>query len=197
MRKGIIFCLLFVVLVHLFGIAYATDKPAVEFSADVIEVHPKDPSKNFKGTLHVGNNIMRKDFFYDNSQAVMILDIVKQTATMLMPYAKTYMMMTKNDMESLFGHVIGHLPKVLSNGPCAGRSDLICQEIGQEKIDDRDTEKWKVESQTGVVYQWVDHRLRVTIREEFSDHIYELRNIKEGHQPDNLFQIPAGYKRMQ
>lgn len=196
MRKGIIFCLLFVVLVRLSGIAYASDQPAVEFSADAIEVHPKDPSKDFKGTLHVGNDIMRKDFFYDNRQAVMILDIVKQTAIMLMPYAKTYMMMKMKDMEALFGHVIGHLPKALSNGPCAGRSDLICRKIGQEKIDDRDTEKWEVKSQTGVVYQWVDHRLRVTIREEFPDHIYELRNIKEGHQPDNLFQIPAGYKRI-
>ena len=197
MRKGIIFCLLFVVLVHLSGIAYAAHGFEVEFSADVIEIYSKDPSKNFKGTMYVGNDIIRKDFFYDNLQAVMILDLVKQTATMLMPYAKTYIMMTKKDMEALFGHVIGHLPNALSNGPCAGRSDLICREIGQEKLDDRDTEKWEVKSQTGIVYQWVDHRLRVTIREEFPDHIYELRNIKEGHQPDNLFQIPAGYKRIQ
>ena len=52
MRKGIIFCLLFVVLVHLSGIAYAAHRLAVEFSADVIEIYPKDPSKNFKKALY-------------------------------------------------------------------------------------------------------------------------------------------------
>ncbi len=197
MRKGIIFCLLFVVLVHLSGIAYAAHSLAVEFSADVIEIYPKDPSKNFKGTMYVGNDIMRKDFFHDNMQAVMILDLVKQTATMLMPDAKTYMIMKKEDMEALFSHVIGHLPKALSDGPCAGRSDLICREIGQEKIDDRDTEKWEIKSATGMTYQWINRRLKVIIREEFPDHLYELRSIKEGPQPENLFQIPIGYRKAQ
>src|SRR3989304_4530155 len=120
MRKGIIFCLLFVVLVHLSGIAYAAHRLAVEFSADVIEIS-SDPSKNFKGTINVGNDIMRKDFFHDNMQAVIVLDLVKQTAIMLMPDAKTYQIMKIEDMEDIFGHEIGHLPKALSDGPCAGR----------------------------------------------------------------------------
>ena len=196
MRKGIIFCLLFVVLVHLSGIAYAAHRLAVEFSADVIEIS-SDPSKNFKGTINVGNDIMRKDFFHDNMQAVIVLDLVKQTAIMLMPDAKTYQIMKIEDMEDIFGHEIGHLPKALSDGPCAGRKDLTCREIGSEKIEGRDTEKWEVKSAAGITYQWIDRRLRVIVREEFPDHLYELRNIKEGHQPDNLFQIPVGYKKVQ
>jgi len=197
MRKGIIFCLLFVVLVHLSGIAYAAHRLAVEFSADVIEIYPKDPSKNFKGTIHVNKDIMWKDFFHDNQRAVIILDLIKQTAWMLMPAAKTYQVMEEGEMRGLFGHEIGHIPNPLADGPCGGRRDLTCRELGSEKIEGRDTEKWEVKYQTGIVYQWVDHRLKITIREEFPDHIYELRNIKEGHQPDNLFQVPAEYKKVQ
>src|SRR3989304_8302930 len=101
MRKRIVSCLLFVMLVYLSGIGHAVHRLEVEFSADVIETYPKDPSKNFKGTIHVNKDIMWKDFFHDNQRAVIIIDLIKQTAWMLMPAAKTYQVMEEGEMRGL------------------------------------------------------------------------------------------------
>ena len=73
--------------------------------------------------------------------------------------------------------------------------------VGKEKINGRNTEKWKfysvrpngrsIESQ-----QWYDLALKMVIRETLAGgYMRELRNIKVAKQNKALFEIPADYKQ--
>lgn len=74
--------------------------------------------------------------------------------------------------------------------------------LGFETLNGRQVEKWEMSSfgqnqQEQRSFQWYDPKLKLAIREEFSDgHRRELRNIREGQQPDHLFMIPAGYEQI-
>ena len=74
--------------------------------------------------------------------------------------------------------------------------------IGKETLDGRETEKWEMKAtrpggQSSVSYQWFDPQLKINIRQEMpGGFISELRNIKVGTQPADLFIVPPGYKMM-
>jgi hypothetical protein len=74
--------------------------------------------------------------------------------------------------------------------------------LGKEQLEGREVEKWEMSmtrrQQTLLSYQWYDPRLELTIREEIPGHsIKELNNIKEGSQAVGLFQVPAGFRKLQ
>jgi len=74
--------------------------------------------------------------------------------------------------------------------------------IAMEDIGGRQVEKWEMvatmpdqpETRT---FQWFDPELDMAVRQEFpGGMVSELTNIRVGEQPDELFNIPAGYERM-
>ncbi|MEN8108058.1 MAG: DUF4412 domain-containing protein [Pseudomonadota bacterium] len=73
---------------------------------------------------------------------------------------------------------------------------------GTEKINGRKTEKWEMKStrpggESQVSYQWYDPELNMNIREKHAGgYTRELRNIRIGKQPAELFTVPAGYKEI-
>jgi len=73
---------------------------------------------------------------------------------------------------------------------------------GRETLNGRDTEKWEMKAtrpggQSSVAYQWFDPELNMNIREEQpGGFINELRDIRIGKQPADLFAVPPGYKVM-
>jgi hypothetical protein len=74
--------------------------------------------------------------------------------------------------------------------------------LGQETVDGRSVEKWQmtttVANQQPVrTFQWYDPELGLAVREEFpGGYVSELKNVRVGPQPDDLFSVPAGYTRM-
>ena len=73
--------------------------------------------------------------------------------------------------------------------------------IGIEKIDGRSAEKWEMtttapKQQPMATFQWYDPELKLAVREEFpGGYVSELKNIRVGPQPDDLFAVPAGFAR--
>lgn len=73
--------------------------------------------------------------------------------------------------------------------------------IGVEDLNGR-VEKWElVTTMPGRPetrsFQWFDPELKLTVRQEFPGGIVsELKNIRVGKQPDDLFKVPQGYERM-
>ena len=73
--------------------------------------------------------------------------------------------------------------------------------MGKEKINGRNTEKWKFQSthpngQFVESQQWYDPKLKMVIREVLpGGYVRELRNIKVARQNKKLFKIPSGYKK--
>jgi len=74
--------------------------------------------------------------------------------------------------------------------------------LGKETVDGRAVEKWQMTTtlanqQPTQTFQWYDPELGLAVREEFpGGYVSELKNIRVGPQPDDLFSVPAGYTRM-
>jgi len=74
--------------------------------------------------------------------------------------------------------------------------------IGKETVDGRAVEKWEVlverpGRQATRTYQWYDPELKLAVRQEFpGGGVSELKNIRVGKQPDDMFVVPAGYSLM-
>jgi hypothetical protein len=74
---------------------------------------------------------------------------------------------------------------------------------GTETIHGRKTEKWamqmtRTDAEKMTSTQWYDPELKIAIREELQGgFIRELRDIKVGKQDKKLFEIPAGYTRVE
>jgi len=74
--------------------------------------------------------------------------------------------------------------------------------VAMEELNGRRVEKWEMiatmpgrpETRT---FQWFDPELELAVRQEFpGGMVSELKNIRVGKQPDDLFKVPAGYERM-
>lgn len=74
--------------------------------------------------------------------------------------------------------------------------------VAEEELGGRKVEKWEmVATMPGQPetrsYQWLDPELELAVKQEFpGGMVSELKNIRVGKQPDELFNIPAGYERM-
>lgn len=81
--------------------------------------------------------------------------------------------------------------------PEGGKMVLSLQ--GKETIEGRAVEKWEVlveapGRQATRTFQWYDPELKLAVRQEFpGGGVSELKNIRIGKQPDDLFVVPAGY----
>jgi hypothetical protein len=73
---------------------------------------------------------------------------------------------------------------------------------GRETLNGRNTEKWEMKvtrpgGQSSIAKQWFDPELNMNIREEQpGGFVNELRNIRIGKQPADLFAVPPDYKMM-
>ena len=75
--------------------------------------------------------------------------------------------------------------------------------VKKEMINGRDTEKWertmsRPDGANIKSYQWYDTGLKIAIREELPNgYVRELKNIQVSKQPDSLFVVPDGYKKIE
>lgn len=73
---------------------------------------------------------------------------------------------------------------------------MICRKIAPERINGRSTIKYQIGgSQSG--FLWVDQQLRILLKMEADGTHLELQSVREGPQSPSLFEIPAGYRKME
>ena len=84
--------------------------------------------------------------------------------------------------------------------PCNADPEVTCKKIGSETFIGRDVDIYRVtDVEDGVPSEstiWFDRELLFPVKIEDSDGIMEAVSIEVGKQPDNLFEIPAGYREM-
>jgi hypothetical protein len=77
------------------------------------------------------------------------------------------------------------------------------QKSGDAKLYGRKTEKWEMtvkrpDGKSSRSLQWYDPELGIVVREEIpGGFVRELRKIKIGKQPNELFKIPSEYRKME
>ncbi len=76
-------------------------------------------------------------------------------------------------------------------------------QTGNEEISNRNTEKWVIhltrpDGYSEKTFQWYDPEIGIIIKEVMpGGYIRELKDIKLGKQPENIFEVPANFKKVQ
>lgn len=80
----------------------------------------------------------------------------------------------------------------------AGNQGGSCRKVAEQSVHGREAIKYEATNSSGDVSRfWIDPKLGFPVRWESKSSDGELRNIKEGTQPASLFEIPAGFNKMQ
>lgn len=179
--------------------AYAFQAPQ-PFSADFTS-SGIDGKAMAKGKLYASGYKFRVDMNEMSGQrgpmggtGSVIVDSKANTHIILMPQMQMYMESHSNDNNPAFSQV----PKIEATGdPCAGRQGHTCKRLGSDNLNGRSCTKWEVTDNNGKKGNvWMDDKLHLPIKMQDADRTWVVTNIKEGTQPDSLFEVPAGYRKL-
>jgi outer membrane lipoprotein-sorting protein len=166
------------------------------FSADMKFASPKGMSGT--GKLYFAGQKVRMEMNMQGHGSIMISDQSRKIAYMVMPQQKMYMEMSTDRPGAQRGP---DWQAYDAANPCKTVPDMSCQKIGTEIVDGRLCNKWKFtgtgKNAGSTRTVWIDEKTGIPIKTQMSDGTtMELSNIKEGPQSASLFELPAGYQKM-
>ncbi len=174
----------------------------VEFSATAVQTLPQKGAVT--GKLYVSKSKMRQEAVQDGQTRITISDPEQGVAWILNPERKEYVEMKGPTPTGGAAAGGGRPPMPDEAGhPCQQQSSgLKCTKLGSETVNGRTADKWEVVATQGQETfrstMWVDPRLRLPVKAEFPGGVQsELRDVKEGPQPAELFTVPADYKKVE
>lgn len=167
-----------------------------QFSADM-KMH-SSRGMDMTGKFYFGGKKIRMDMNSPRGQMYNIINSETQTADMVMPEQKMYMEM-KGMGRGPGGSVMKDLRSYDPNDPCKSISGHACKKAGTDTVDGRTCDKWEItdtkSGETSTVC--VDQKLHFPIKTTTGDSSIEFTNVKEGAQDASLFEVPAGYQKME
>lgn len=164
---------------------FANVSMALEFSADMIMT--ADGHK-MAGKMFSKGERFRMEMSAEGQKMITITRADKKVVWNIMVDQKMYMEMPFNPKESPKTEIKGEIDRKL---------------VGSETIDDHPTQKYLITYKEGTttekVYQWMatDINFPVKTADVNNKWIQEYKNIKIGSQADSLFEVPAGFQKMQ
>ncbi len=134
---------------------------------------------------------------------VVIMNFATQTSMVLMPQQHMYMDMPVQMQNQRMGYASAFFRAGDVESACGDWQKMTtnktssCHKVGSETVNGRDTVKYETANASGEVkHFWLDPKLRFPVKWEGKSNSGELRNIQEGTQPASLFEIPAGFSKM-
>jgi uncharacterized protein DUF4412 len=161
------------------------------FSVDMVMTHE---GETFKMKRTVDHGKTRMDMSGGGMEAVQImLDDPQRTMYMLMPKEKQGMKQSLAAAEKMASqHAKGGEERPQ---PAAEPSTKI-EKLGQEKIDGRTADKYRISYEQGSGLMWIDAERQLPLRMEAEGSTVEFKDYDFGPQPAELFQPPKGYEIM-
>ena len=151
------------------------------------------------GKMYFGSGHMRMDMSGGpHGSSIIITNFKTQTTDILMPEQHIYMEHKAGEMPGRRGMGMADIkPLADPSNPCANQEGMTCKKIGIEQVNGRTCEHWQITDKNGKVSNvWVDTVIHFPIKTVSEDSTWELTNIKEGEPSASLFEIPAGYQKM-
>lgn len=171
---------------------YFNRKP---FSADMVMSMNGNKEMTRQGKISAGDHAMRMEMeVQPGMQSTIIVRYDKKVVWMLIPGQQRYMEMPLTPRAGVFAQLRNTGAKV----------DM--QDLGPEKVGEYDCEKYRFHSTSqGVATSglaWVASSgeakgFIVRTEDEKSGAMMEFRNIRPGEPPASLFEVPAGYQKME
>jgi hypothetical protein len=190
-------CFLALVLVASFALGQT------EFSADMVNTQKQDNPVQAK--IYFAKDKMRVESQDHNPKGggAFIMNLTTQTSMVVMDQMHMYMEMpaqAQNPRTMAYSYFFrtGDVENACSDwlGMARNRSGS-CHKVGNETVNGRSTVKYEATNATGETSTfWLDPKLRFPVKWQGKNSGGELRNIQEGSQPASLFEVPAGYTKM-
>jgi len=170
------------------------------FSADmqVSTMQAGPAARDMSGKLYVSQQAMRMDMSGEGPrQAIIINTFATKTVDILMPQQQMYMEHKAGDNPLHRGPNPSDVHPYDPKNPCASDPSTTCKNLGTETVNGRSCDHWQITHKDGNVSDvWIDNKLHFPIKTVSEGTTWQLTNIKEGPQDASLFQIPAGYHKM-
>lgn len=188
-----IFCVFVLLLAASFALAQG------EFSAEIVNLD-KPGSPPVK--VSFAKDKMRAEVQNGpHGGGAFIVNFATQTSTILMPQQHMYMEMPAQSSGQRLGYNFFETGDV--ENACADWQKSVhgqggtCHKVGTETVNGRSAVKYESVGASGDAnYFWIDPKLRFPIKWQSKGGAGELRNIQEGTQPASLFELPAGFTKM-
>ncbi len=151
------------------------------------------------GKIYVDRGHMRMDMDSGpRGGASVITNVATRTTDVLMTEQHMYMEFNADQaMARRPGMAPNIKPFTDPSNPCANEAGATCKKVGVEEVNGRTCDHWQITDKQGqVTNAWIDQKLHFPIKEVMPDTTWQLTNIKEGAQPASLFEVPAGYQKM-
>ncbi|MGD0467400.1 MAG: hypothetical protein ABSA54_03395 [Terriglobales bacterium] len=171
-------------------------EPNPQFSADLVLTGHDRPA--VYGHVFFGGQRWRFDVASGGRVGGMIFDFAAQTFYVLLPQMKLYMEFHGDASSmSMSPLSLSSLRPLDPSNPCAAASATDCKRLGSDTVDGRPCDNWQSSSAGITRVGCLDKRIHVYIRARSSDgRVTELHNIREEQQPENIFQVPADYRKL-
>jgi len=181
MRRSFSLGMFFVALLST-GMAHAA--PMQSFSADIVS---SSGDGEMAGKMYFQNGLVRMEM----AGAVTITRSDLKLVWVIMPGQPMYMEQPMTPSNAAMTQAV------------SGEGQIERKALGNEIVNGRNTDKFEVTYRrpTGqeVVYEWIDPAIQMPIKMVAGDGTWkmEYRNVKVGPLDASLFEVPAGYQKMQ
>jgi hypothetical protein len=172
-----------------------------EFSADIVDL--QKPGTPTQAKIYFAKDKMRIESQTASAHgSAVIINYATQTGSVLMAQQHMYMEMPMQAQTQRMGYATaffrtGDVENACGDWQKMGHEGSSCHKVGSDTVNGRSTVKYETTNASGDVgHFWLDPKLRFPVKWEGKSNSGELRNIQEGAQPASLFEIPAGFTKM-
>jgi len=173
-----------------------------EFSAEIVDL--QKPGTPTQAKIYFAKDKIRieSQTASPHGGGAVIMNFATQTAMVLMAQQHMYMEMPAQAQSQRMGYAsaffqAGDVENACGDWQKMGHNGGSCHKVGNETINGRSTVKYESTNASGDVgHFWLDPKLRFPVKWDGKSNGGELRNIQEGTQPASLFEIPAGFTKM-
>jgi hypothetical protein len=174
-----------------------------EFSAEIVDL--QKPGTPTQAKIYFAKDKIRIEPQASGPRGggVVIMNLATQTSTVLMSQQHMYMEMPAQTQGQRMGYANAFFQAGDVENACGDWQKMghnqggSCHKEGNETVNGRNTVKYESTNASGDVnHFWLDPKLRFPVKWEGKNNGGELRNIQEGTQSASLFEIPAGFTKM-
>jgi hypothetical protein len=154
---------------------------------------------DMNGKMYVSQGALRMEMQGEGPrQSIIITHCATQTTDILMPQQQMYMEFKAGQNMMHRGPNTSDMKPFDPKNPCSAAEGTTCKNLGTETVNGRTCDHWQITRKDGSVSDvWIDERLNFPIKAVSPDSTWQLSNIKEGEPAASLFEIPAGYRKME
>jgi hypothetical protein len=172
-----------------------------DFSADLVDLQKQGTPNNAK-VYFAKDKVRIESQNGAKGAGAIIVNFATQTSFILMPQQHMYMETTaKTQNQKLgFGSAFfrtGDVENACGDWQKSQNQGGSCHKVGDESVNGRSTVKYEATNSSGEIsHFWIDPKLRFPVKWQGKNNDGELHNIQEGTQSASLFEIPAGFTKM-